>query len=54
MSDEEERWRNYALYKVYATDEEMGFIGLVCLGLAVAAAVAYGLVWLFHYLGGGQ
>lgn len=54
MSDEEELWRNYALYKVYATDDEMGSIAMVLLGLAAVAAIAFGGVWLFHYFGGGQ
>lgn len=50
MSDNEERWKNFALFKIYATDEEIGIIGLIIFGLAVVAVIAYGVWRLIQWL----
>ncbi len=50
MSDEEERWRNLALYKIYATDEEMGIAVAILLGIAAICGVVYGIWRLIQWL----
>lgn len=50
MSDDDERWRNMILFKVWATNEEMGIIGMIVLGAIAIAAAAYGVWYLIQWL----
>jgi hypothetical protein len=43
VSDNEERWRNYALSGVWATDSELGVIYMIIFALVIVGAIIYGI-----------